>query len=81
MAKDIIDVHAHVVFDALLGAAGEHGPEVGLTDQGAPFFRIGGYKMTPITYEGTVFTDLSLRLLELDRLNIDIQVLTNSIHL
>ena len=76
MAKDIIDVHAHVVFDALLGAAGEHGPEVGLTDQGAPFFRIGGYKMTPISYEGTVFTDLSLRLSELDRLNIDIQVLS-----
>ena len=32
--------------------------------------------MTPITYEGTLFTDLSLRLSELDRLNIDIQVLS-----
>ena len=76
MAEDIIDVHAHVVFEALHGAAGQYGPEAGLLENGAPFFRIGGYTMAPMTYEGTVFTDLSLRLSLLDRLNIDRQVLS-----
>ena len=76
MAEDIIDVHAHVVFEALHGTAGKYGPEAGLSEDGAPFFRIGGYTMAPMTYKGTVFTDLSLRLSQLDRLNIDLQVLS-----
>ena len=76
MANDIIDVHAHVVFEALLGVAGEYGPEVGLTEGGTPFFRVGDYTMTPMTYEDTVFTELSLRLSQLDRLHIDLQLLS-----
>ena len=32
--------------------------------------------MKPLSYDGTVFTDLSLRLAELDRLQIDLQVLS-----
>ena len=76
MANGIIDVHAHVVFDALLGKAARYGPEVGLDEHNAPFFRVGDYTMKPLSYDGTVFTDLSLRLAELDRLQIDLQVLS-----
>ena len=76
MANGIIDVHAHVVFDALLGKAGQYGPEVGRDEHDAPYFRVGDYAMKPLSYDGTVFTDLSLRLAELDRLQIDLQVLS-----
>ena len=65
-----------MVFEALNGSAGLYGPEAGVDEQGAPFFRIGGYTMKPISYEGTVFTDLDLRISHLDRLGIDIQVLS-----
>ena len=76
MAAAVIDVHAHVVFEALNDSAGPYGPEAGVDEQGAPFFRIGGYTMKPISYQGTVFTDLNLRISHLDRLGIDIQVLS-----
>ena len=76
MANDIIDVHAHIVFDALLGMAGKHGPEAGRDDKDTPFFRVGGYTMKPLSYAGTVFNNLTLRLSELDRLHIDLQVLS-----
>ena len=76
MAAAVIDVHAHVVFESLNGSAGHYGPEAGVDEHGAPFFRIGGYTMKPISYQDTVFTDLDLRLSHLDRLGIDIQVLS-----
>ena len=76
MAAEVIDVHAHVVFEALNNTAGNYGPEAGVDQTGAPFFRIGGYTMKPISYEGTVFTDLDLRISHLNRLGIDIQVLS-----
>ena len=76
MAAAVIDVHAHVVFEALNGSAGHYGPEAGIDEQGARFFRIGGYTMKPISYDGTVFTDLDIRISHLDRLGIDIQVLS-----
>ena len=76
MAAAVIDVHAHIVFEALNGSAGHYGPEAGIDENGARFFRIGGYTMKPISYEGTVFTDLDLRISHLDRLGIDIQVLS-----
>ena len=76
MAAAVIDVHAHVVFEALNGSAGHYGPEAGIDEQGVRFFRIGGYTMKPISYGGTVFTDLDLRISHLDRLGIDIQVLS-----
>lgn len=76
MAPDIIDVHAHVVFETLNGTAGVHGPEAGVDESGSLFFRIGKYTMTPISYQDTVFTDLKLRLSHLDRLGIGIQALS-----
>ena len=76
MAAEVIDVHAHVVFEALNNTAGNYGPEAGVDQTGAPFFRIGSYTMKPISYQGTVFTDLDLRIAHLDRLGINIQVLS-----
>ena len=76
MSAGIIDVHAHVVFEALNNTAGNYGPESGVDQTGAPFFRIGSYTMKPISYQGTVFTDLDLRIAHLDRLGINIQVLS-----
>ena len=37
----VIDVHAHIVFEALHGAAGPYGPEAGVDEQGIDYFRIG----------------------------------------
>ena len=75
MAAAVIDVHAHVVFEALNGSAGHYGPEAGV-DEVARRFRVGGYTMKPISYQDTVFSDLDLRISHLDRLGIDIQVLS-----
>jgi aminocarboxymuconate-semialdehyde decarboxylase len=76
MTTGVIDVHAHVVFMALNGTAGRYGPEAGVNTEGEPFFRIGEYTFKPISYEGTVFTDLGLRVDHLDRLGIEQQVLS-----
>lgn len=75
-ATGIIDVHAHVVFEELNGAAGAHGPEAGVDRDGMPFFRIGGYMMKPLAYQDSVFTNLELRLSHLDRLGITVQILS-----
>ena len=34
---EVIDVHAHVVFEALNNTAGNYGPEAGVDQTGAPF--------------------------------------------
>ena len=72
----VIDVHAHIVFEALHGAAGPHGPEAAVDEQGVNFFRIGEYQLKPLSYEGSVFIDMALRLAHMDRLGIDVQVLS-----
>ena len=51
-------------------------PRSDVTSMTPPTFRVGDYAMKPLSYDGTVFTDLSLRLAELDRLQIDLQVLS-----
>ena len=33
-----IDIHAHAVLGGSMGAAGHHGPEIGYTESGAPWF-------------------------------------------
>ena len=40
-----IDIHAHAVLAGSMGTAGRHGPEIGYTESGAPWFRVGDYRL------------------------------------
>jgi aminocarboxymuconate-semialdehyde decarboxylase len=71
----VLDLHAHAVLEAAFGRAGRYGPEVGV-DDGVPFFRIGAFRMKPMSYRGTVFMDVEKRLESMDRLGIDLQLLS-----
>lgn len=71
-----IDVHAHVVLEASLGAAGDLGPELGSDDQGVPFFRVGSYCLAGVRYRGSAFMEPALRLAGMDRAGIGLQVLS-----
>ena len=70
-----VDVHAHVVLRDSIGAAGRFGPEIGYTD-GKPWFRIGDYVLHGVSYEGSPFMEVDLRLEAMDRAGIDFQVLS-----
>jgi aminocarboxymuconate-semialdehyde decarboxylase len=75
----VIDVHAHVVLEATLGAAGAHGPELDEGDEAAgrpPCFRVGGFVLEGVRYRGTAFMDLDVRLARMDEFGIDLQVLS-----
>ena len=71
----MIDVHAHAVLEHVLGAAGEHGPELTEVD-GEQRFRVGGYELCGVRYRGSVFMDPDLRLAAMDQAGIDLQVLS-----
>ena len=74
MTAPRIDIHAHVVFEALAGLAGEHGPEQLEGEQ--PRYRAGGYVLEGVRYSGTIFTDFDVRLAAMDAAGIDRQVLS-----
>ncbi len=74
--RRVIDLHAHAVFEETLGMAGRHGPELAVDSDGVSFFRIGPYRMKPMSYRGTAFMDVGKRLEGLDRLGIDLQLLS-----
>ena len=75
----MIDLHAHVVLEETLGAAGSHGP---FLDEGdvaagrAPCFRVGSYELHGVRYLDSAFMDVDLRLQMMDELGIDLQVLS-----
>ncbi|MGI9590403.1 MAG: amidohydrolase family protein [Myxococcota bacterium] len=71
-----IDVHAHVVLETTLGAAGDLGPELGQDARGEPFFRVGGYCLKGVRYRDSAFMDVGLRLAGMDRAGIGLQVLS-----
>jgi len=71
----VIDLHAHVVLEAVTGAAGSFGPEVGETE-GVPWYRIGEYYLRGVQYKGSPFMDVTARLERMDRYGIDMQVLS-----
>ncbi|MGE5136607.1 MAG: amidohydrolase family protein [Gemmatimonadota bacterium] len=71
----VIDVHAHVVLPVSFGAAGAAGPELGETD-GVPWFRVGEYVLRGVRYRGSPFMDAGLRLQEMDRRGIGLQLLS-----
>lgn len=71
----VIDIHAHVVLPAAIGAAGDAGPEIGYTD-GEPWFRVGDYVLHGVRYEGGPFMDIDRRLAQMDLHGIDVQLLS-----
>ncbi len=71
----VIDLHAHVVFEDAFGTAGRHGPELGEAD-GVSFFRVGEYVRSPMGYRGSLFVDVEKRLRAMDRVGIERQLLS-----
>ena len=71
-----IDIHAHAVLAGSMGAAGHHGPEIGYTESGTPWFRVGDYRLDGVRYEGSPFMEADVRLSNMDAAGIDFQVLS-----
>ncbi|MGI9577503.1 MAG: amidohydrolase family protein [Microthrixaceae bacterium] len=71
----MIDLHAHVVLEGVLGRAGAHGPEL-TDDPQCPTFRVGGYTLEGVRYRNSAFMDVSLRLEQMEALGIDWQLLS-----
>ena len=72
----VIDVHAHAVLEVSLGAAGAAGPELGVADDGTPFYRVGDYVLRGVRYRGSPFMDVDVRLAAMDAAGIDVQLLS-----
>ena len=75
----MIDLHAHVVLDATLGAAGSWGPELDEGDDGTgrpPCYRVGDYRLVGVRYRDSPFMDVGLRLSRMNELGIDLAVLS-----
>lgn len=73
---DIIDVHAHIVFQDLNNQAGIHGPGAFEDSEGRKCFKIGEYVFKNLDYENSIFTDIDLRMDAMARLGVDLQVLS-----
>jgi aminocarboxymuconate-semialdehyde decarboxylase len=71
---ETVDVHAHAVLEATMGAAGSYGPELGR--EAAPRFRVGDYELHGVRYRNSPFMDADLRLAAMDAAGIDYQVLS-----
>lgn len=75
----MIDLHAHVVLEATLGAAGRYGPELDEGDPGTgrpPCYRVGDYELVGVRYRDSAFMDVDLRLALMDERGVDLQVLS-----
>lgn len=72
----MIDVHAHVVLEGVMGCAGHYGPELGVGPEGRARFRVGDYVLDGVDYRGTPFMDVDRRLALNDHLGIDLQILS-----
>ena len=69
-----IDVHAHVVLEETMGAAGAHGPA--LSHDEIPRFRVGNYVLNGVKYRNSAFMDPELRIAAMAAAGIDFQVLS-----
>lgn len=75
----MIDLHAHVVLESVLGTAGDDGPELDEGDEETgrpPCFRVGSYALVGVRYRGTPFMDLDARLAAMDDAGIELQVVS-----
>jgi aminocarboxymuconate-semialdehyde decarboxylase len=75
----MIDLHAHVVLESELGAAGPYGPHLDDGDAASgrlPCFRVGDYELVGVRYRGTPFMDLDARLATMDAAGIERQILS-----
>ncbi|MFD2351431.1 amidohydrolase family protein [Nonomuraea ferruginea] len=72
----VIDVHAHAVLEVSLGAAGAAGPELGVSPDGTPFYRVGGYVLNGVRYAGSPFMDVDVRIAAMDEAGVDVQLLS-----
>ena len=72
-AAGSIDIHAHAVLAGSMGAAGPHGPEIGYTESGVPWFRVGEYRLDGVRYEGSPFMEADVRLANMDAAGIDLR--------
>ena len=70
-----IDVHAHVLLDEVMRAAGTCGPEI-LFDSDTPVFRVGDYRLRNMCYRGSAFMDPELRVARMNDADIDSQLLS-----
>lgn len=73
----VVDVHAHVVLQETIGAAGSYGPVIGQSPDGKPFFQVGPhYRLDGVRYAGSPFMDADLRVRRMTERGIDFQVLS-----
>jgi aminocarboxymuconate-semialdehyde decarboxylase len=72
----MIDVHAHVVLEGVLGCAGVYGPELSEGADGVTRFRAGDYVLEGVKYRDSPFMDIDRRLALNDHLGIELQVLS-----
>ncbi len=73
----LVDVHAHVVLEATMGAAGPAcGPEIGADPDGRPWFRVGDWTLHGVPYRGSLFMDPDLRLAAMDEAGVGVQALS-----
>ncbi len=72
----MIDVHAHVVLEGVLGCAGVYGPTLTEGADGIARFRAGDYVLEGVKYRDSPFMDVDRRLALNDHLGIELQVLS-----
>lgn len=72
----MIDVHAHVVLDGVMGCAGPYGPTLDTGPDGRPRFTVGDYVLHGVRYRESPFMDVGMRLDQMDRMGISRQVLS-----
>ena len=72
----MIDVHAHVVLEGVLGCAGVYGPTLTEGPDGITRFQAGDYVLEGVKYRDSPFMDVDRRLALNDYLGIELQVLS-----